>query len=168
MNKSIRIMAFASFLAAGVPLLHADSPDASFLKDAAQGGMDEVKTGELAESHATRADVKAFGNRMVQDHGKMGDQVHTLAASKGVQLPTDISTMQSVSFKMLSGKGGADFDKAYISGMLKDHKKDIASFEMEASSGKDADVRALATKALPTLREHLQLAQKIATDMGIK
>ena len=168
MNSLLRTITGASFLMGATMLLHADSPDAGFLKDAAQGGMDEVKTGELAQSHATRQDVKDFGKHMMQDHKKMGDEVNALAARKGVELPKFITTMESVSYKMLSAKNGVDFDKAYISGMLKDHNNDIAAFEKEANTGKDPDVKALASKALPTLRQHLQMVQKIASDLGVK
>jgi putative membrane protein len=55
-------------------------------------------------------------------------------------------------------QAAADVDRAYMTHMVADHKKDIAEFEREASSGQDADLKAFAAKTLPTLREHLKLA----------
>ncbi len=61
--------------------------------------------------------------------------------------------------KKLSGLSGAAFDKVYMKEMLKDHKKDISTFKMQAEQGKDADVKNWAAKTLPTLQEHHTLAQ---------
>jgi putative membrane protein len=45
--------------------------------------------------------------------------------------------------------------------MVTDHKEDIAECEKEANAGKDADVKAFAAKTLPTLKEHLQMAEQV-------
>jgi putative membrane protein len=42
---------------------------------------------------------------------------------------------------------------------VSDHKQDISDFQKEAKSGKDSDLKGFAAKSLPTLQEHLQLAQ---------
>ena len=49
--------------------------------------------------------------------------------------------------------------------MVKDHKKDIATFEKEAKDGEDADVKAWAEKTLPTLNEHLKMVQDAQSKM---
>jgi len=43
--------------------------------------------------------------------------------------------------------------------MVVDHKKDIADFRKEANSGADSDVKTWASNTLPTLQQHLQMAQ---------
>jgi putative membrane protein len=142
--------------------------DAAFLKDASEGGMDEVKLGELAQQNGASESVKKFGRRMVADHTKMNNELQALAARKNLTLPTDISLVQHASYKLLSTKNGEAFDKSYISSMVKDHQDDIAAFQKEANNGGDVDVKALASKALPTLQEHLQMAQDIARELGVK
>ena len=141
--------------------------DSSFLKDAAQGGLMEVKLGELAQTNASSQVVKDFGRRMVADHGKMGEDVKRVAARENVNLPTDVSMMEKVTYDRLSKKTGADFDKAYIEDMVKDHKSDLAAFEKEVNSGGDPEAKAVAEKALPIIREHLQMAQQIASQLGV-
>ena len=133
--------------------------DRKFIEDAAAGGMAEVELGKLAEQRASNAQVKQFGSRMVQDHGKAGDELKSLASSKGVPLPAALpKNLQSDVDKM--GKlTGADFDKAYMKHMVDDHKHDVSMFEKKSKSGQDTDLKAWAGKTLPTLREHLQLAQ---------
>jgi putative membrane protein len=141
--------------------------DSSFLKDASQGGLLEVKLGQLAQQNASSQQVKDFGQRMATDHGKMGEDVKSVAARENVSLPGDISMMEKMTYERLSHKTGVDFDKAYIEDMVKDHKSDIAAFEKEANSGSDPEAKAVAQKALPIIREHLRMAQQIAAQLGV-
>jgi putative membrane protein len=133
--------------------------DRSFVEKAAIGGMAEVELGNLAQQKATSDQVKQFGARMVQDHTKANDELKQVASAKGMQLPTTLDKKHKSDMDKLQKKTGADFDKAYMSHMLDDHKHDVADFKKEATSGKDADVKGFAAKTLPTLQEHLQLAQ---------
>ncbi|HTB14157.1 MAG TPA: DUF4142 domain-containing protein [Bryobacteraceae bacterium] len=141
--------------------------DSSFLKDATEGGIMEVKLGQLAQTNASSQAVKDFGQRMVTDHGKMGDDVRMVATNQHVSVPTSESMMQKMTYERLSHKTGVDFDKAYIEDMVKDHKADIAAFEKEVNSGSDPDAKAVAQKALPIIREHLRMAQEIAAQLGV-
>jgi len=61
--------------------------DRKFIMNAAHGGMMEVKLGQMAADKATSADVKAFGQRMVDDHSKANTELMALASQKGVALP---------------------------------------------------------------------------------
>ena len=63
--------------------------------------------------------------------------------------------------KMMSLRG-AEFDRAYMRHQVKDHEEDVAEFNKESKSAQDADVKACAAKMLPTLKEHLEMARKVA------
>jgi putative membrane protein len=154
-------------LVAGAVCAQTNHADQSFLKKAGEGGMAEVKFGELAQKDGTSAAVKHFGERMVTDHTKLNDEAKSLAGRKNISLPTSVSMKDEASYKMLQAKSGESFDKAYIQDMIKDHKADIADFQKEADSGSDPDIKAWASQALPTLREHLKLAENAAKDLGI-
>jgi putative membrane protein len=142
------------------------SKDKKFMMDAAMGGMEEVEMGRLAASNATDADVKAFGQRMVDDHTKANDQLKQVAQTKGVTLPTDMSKSQHSDMDKLSKMTGANFDHAYVKMMVKDHKKDVADFSKESKSGSDSDVKSFASTTLPTLQDHLKMVQDLSTKMG--
>jgi putative membrane protein len=103
---------------------------------------------------------------MVTDHTKMGDEVKSLAGSKGVTLPSQMEAKEKAEYDRLSKKTGAEFDRDYMSMMVKDHMQDIQEFQNEANSGQDPDVKALAAKALPTLREHLRMAENAEKQVG--
>jgi putative membrane protein len=135
--------------------------DSDFVMKAAQGGMEEVELGQLASTQAASADVKQFGQRMVTDHGKANEELKAVAQKSGETIPAELSKKQQSDKARLQKLNGAEFDKAYMKMMVSDHKKDIAEFEKEAKSGKDADVKAFASKTLPTLKEHLAMAEDV-------
>ena len=66
--------------------------DKNFMVAAAQGGMLEVRLGEIAKSKGEKQDVKEFGTMMVADHGKAGEDLKVVATKLGVKLPTDLDT----------------------------------------------------------------------------
>jgi len=156
-----------SFLLIGVAAL-ADSPDASFMKSAAEGGMSEVELGQLAQQKASNPAVKDFGAMMVKDHTAANEKLKALAASEQVTLPDSPSLMQKASKTKLNMLSGDSFDKSYVKGMIDDHKNDIKEFQNEISEGKDPQARAFASATLPTLQMHLQKIQSIAASAGIK
>ena len=142
---------------------HADS---HFVMEAAKGGLAEVEKGRLAADKASSADVKQFGQRMVDDHSKANDELKSVASQKGITLPTELDAKDKAMVDKLSKLSGDAFDKAYMTDMVKDHKTDVADFKKEANHGKDADVKSFASKTLPTLEEHLRMAEDIHSKMG--
>ena len=136
--------------------------DKAFVMEAAGGGMAEVELGRLATEKASDADVKQFGQRMVDDHGKGNDELKGLASQKGVTLPADLDAKHKATRDRLSKLSGRAFDKAYMAEMVADHNKDVAAFTRASKTAKDADVKAWAAKILPTLQEHQKLAKDIA------
>jgi putative membrane protein len=149
---------------------HAKSDHAtqSFIKEAAQGGMEEVTLGQMAAEKGHSDAVKNFGQRMVKDHGQANEELKTLAKSEGVTMPTDMGSEGKELQQRLQKLSGAEFDQAYMQAMLKDHKKDIEAFKQEANNGKDPEVKNWAAKTLPTLREHYQLGQTAAEKIDLK
>lgn len=140
--------------------------DSTFARKAAQGGMAEVKLGQLAQDHASSDAVKKFGQRMVDDHSKANDELKDIASKKGMTLPTDLDAKDQNTYDRLSKLNGAAFDRAYMADMVKDHRTDIAEFQREANGGNDPDLKSFASKTLPTLQQHLQMAQD--TDAQVK
>jgi putative membrane protein len=142
------------------------SKDKSFIKDAYQDGLAEVQGAEMAQRKTGNADVKAFAEKIAADHSAANNDLKALAEAKKVTLASGPSMVAQGKGKLLDGKTGADFEKAYIDGMVSDHKKDIEAFEKTANEAQDADVKALANKILPKLKEHLSIAEGIQQKIG--
>jgi putative membrane protein len=139
--------------------------DNEFMMKAAQGGMAEVELGKLASEKATNAEAKKFGQMMVEDHSNANTELKALAAKKSVTLPTDVGSEHKATMDKLKTLSGAEFDKAYVEAMVKDHEKDVSEFEKQSTDAKDADVKAFAAKTLPTLKKHLEKIKEIQSKM---
>ena len=135
--------------------------DREFIKKAAIGGRAEVELGTLATQRASRPVVRDFGAKMVKDHGAMNAELATLAKAKGADVPTTLGPAHQAVRDRLMALQGADFDRAYMQEMVKDHTQDVAEFEKASQTAGDAELRNWAAAKLPTLREHLALARDI-------
>jgi len=134
--------------------------DTDFAVKAADGGMLEVQLGQLAQTNASSTEIKKFGQMMVDDHTKANEELKRIAQQKNITIPATLSEKMRKEYDNLTEKKGAEFDKDYIDLMVSDHKKDIDAFEKEADKGKDADLKSWASSKLPTLKHHLETAQK--------
>jgi putative membrane protein len=153
----------------GVTVLGIDtdstSGDKDFMVKAASGGLLEVELGKLAQTNGSSAAVKDFGKMMVMDHTKANTELVTLAKAKNITVPSVPGEDAQKHIDELKAKNGAEFDKAYVDLMVDDHKEDIDEFGKAADDAKDADIKALAAKTLPTLKEHLTKIQAIKDGM---
>jgi len=135
--------------------------DGKFLAEAAMGSMAAVESGKLAQQKAASNLVKQFGGRMVTDHGQANDELKQIAESKGVILPSEPDPSKRRELDKLANLSGAAFDREYMARMVEDHRKDVAEFRQASESAKDGEVRAFASKTLPTLEDHLKQAQSV-------
>ncbi|HWB96699.1 MAG TPA: DUF4142 domain-containing protein [Bryobacteraceae bacterium] len=135
--------------------------DKRFLKEAAQGSMTEVELGKLAQEKGSSDAVKEFGKRMVDDHTKATEDLKQAASKANVNVPSELPKKAKKTHEKLSKLSGAEFDRAYAKLMLKDHKDDIKDFQTEAKLGTIPEVKEFAANTLPTLQEHLKLAEQM-------
>jgi len=136
--------------------------DSAFITDTLSGGIFEVEMGKVALEKSSNEEVKQFAQRMVDDHSKAGNELRELASSKGMNPSQEMKKAHRDMFDKLSKLSGAAFDKAYMNHMVKDHVKDVSAFRKEAKAGKDPEVKAWASKILPTLEEHLKMARDLS------
>jgi putative membrane protein len=146
----------------------AKSADQTFIQTADQIDQAEVKLGKVAHEHATSDAVKKYEERAVRDHSLMNKELKEITTKKGIVLTEQLDQKHQDLLNELSKLKGSEFDKAYTKDMVSGHEKAIELFEIEAKKGMDADVKAWAEKWLPTLREHLKLAQLAIKDVNGK
>jgi putative membrane protein len=146
--------------------MKAGDKDQQFLRHAASDGLAEVQLGQMAEKQATNPEVQRFAQRMVTDHTQANQELMTLAQSKHIAVPQAVDKKEQKTAAALGKKHGTSFDHAYMRDMVTDHEKAVQLFTAEANEGRDADIKAFATKTLPTLQEHLQMARQLAQQSG--
>jgi putative membrane protein len=134
-----------------------------FIKEAALGGLAEVKMGYMGVQNGTSSQVKSLGQKLVTDHTAANKELEQLVARKGVTLPTEVDAKHQKDLDALAKLNGAEFDKAYLHHAVMDHQMDIKKFQAVADKGTDQDLKAFAQKQLPILQQHLDMA-KSASD----
>ena len=102
---------------------------------------------------------------MIDDHTEASSKLKDLAGKKGFTLPTGPSEDQKETADELSELSGEEFDAEYMDVQVSDHEEVISFFEDETDDGSDEDVISFAKKTLPTLREHLEMAENISDNL---
>jgi putative membrane protein len=158
----------STFLVAGGFAFAAVTPmsPAVFVREAALGDMAQVELGRLAVSKSSNADVKQFGQRMIDDHTKALEDLKAAAAKDNFQVPTALDDRHQAVKDRLEKLSGGEFDRAYVKEMVKDHNEDVRVFQWQAQHGTNAAIRDYASKALPTLQEHQRMIANIDTMMS--
>lgn len=136
-------------------------PD-DFMKDAAKGGIMEVQMGQLAMKNGS-AEVKKFGQMLVNHHKKANTELMALAKKKNVVVPAEKATNEDMSEELqeIAKLKGAEFDRKWIELAVDAHEKDVDKFKDQAEDGEDAELKAFAAKTLPTLQQHLEQAKSL-------
>jgi predicted outer membrane protein len=159
--------AFAQTQAASTTMANDLPPqDKEFVQAASMSGSTEIDAAKLATKQSQDKDVQNFAHHMMVDHTKLTLELK-MAAPHGVTVPKDNSA--TTVLDSLKGLKGKEFDNAYIKSVgVEGHKKAVEAFQKEAESGQNADLKKAAGKALPTIQEHLKMAQALAAKKGVQ
>ena len=139
--------------------------DAEFATAAAVGGLTEVELSKLAATKASNTQIKAFAEMMLTDHGKVNEELKTIAMSKNISLPTTLDDDHQKNWNELNTKTGKDFDKKYADLMIDDHQKTFDLMEKQAKDGMDTELKAFAAKTAPIVKTHLENIKKIKDNL---
>jgi putative membrane protein len=143
---------------------HSRLSSEEFVEKAAAAGHAEVEMGKLGVQKAQSQAVRAYAQKMVADHGKGNQELAAAAEKHGIEAPSSPDAMHRVVHKKFDlQKADAEFDRDFMRQMVKDHEATVALFEAATQADDvDPELKALAKKKLPTLREHLAQAQQLA------
>ena len=133
-----------------------------FVREAANSGMFEIQSSQLAEQKSQDPHIKQFGQRMVQDHTKADDQLKSIAQkTKNLEVPNSLDQGLQQKLQQLKDANGTQFDQLYARMQLEGHQKTVSLFQNYAQNGDDAQLKQFAQKVLPELQQHLQMAQSL-------
>lgn len=139
------------------------------LLDEANAG--DSAMGKLASTKGTSASVKEFGRDMARDHHKLREAGQAVAKKENLapQAPSN-DTLATASAKMqdnlTSMAKGKDWDKAYIDNEVAVHQSVLNLLQTASTAAQDTSLKALITKAQPTIQAHLTKAQSIQSKLA--
>jgi len=139
----------------GLTGIAVDKDDAKFAVNAANGGMTEIALSQMAVTKSINAKVQSFASMMVADHSAAGNELSGIARTKNITLPDSVDNNSKKAIDALSKVSVTNFDKAYVSKMIDDHKDAVKLFKDAAKNVKDPDLKAFVNKTLPIIQSHL-------------
>jgi putative membrane protein len=131
----------------------------------------DIKEGKLAKEKSSNTEVKNFGQMMINDHEAVNKQATDLAkklsltpvesdASKGLKADAEKT------YKELSAKKGADFDRAYVANEVAYHEAVINTVETALiPNAKNAELKSLLEAVVPALKTHLEHAKHLQAQL---
>jgi putative membrane protein len=151
---------------------HANKSE-EFVQKVLQCGQMEIQMGQLAQQKAQNQQVKDLGAALVRDHTQSNQKLQQIAqqsnvqTSKGHDAHADKADKHQKTLDSLKNQSGAEFDKAFVTHAIKDHKKSIGHFEKCQKDVQEPQLKAFIDETLPKLRQHLQMAQTAARAVGV-
>jgi putative membrane protein len=139
--------------------------DKEFMTKAAQDNMLEVTLGKEIATKARSPEVKKLAEQLATDHAKSNAELKDLAARKGVTLPTELDAKHKAEVDDLAKLSGDKLSKEYVDDIVDDHAGDVKDFRKASTDLKDPDLRAWATKTLPVLEHHHEMAKGLKAKM---
>jgi len=162
-----------------------------FMRLASMSDRFEVASSRLVERKSQNAQLKQFAEHMVRDHTKTTQELQQLiqqvpgsGAGAATPLPNGresqgtaqsgqitnaqggpqhegLDQQHTALLQQLEKADGAEFDRLYVRQQVAAHQQAVDLFSNYSQSGDNPLLKQWAAKTLPTLQEHLQLAQKL-------
>jgi len=142
------VAAFGQFQPQYDPHLNLGNPgqDEDFLQSSMKYTTAEVEWSKIAVQKSSNPDVKALATETVNDETTIAGLLVSEAKSRKMKVPSGTSGKEKKTSDKLNGLSGADFDKEYLSALVKTQHDDIGAMREEAKASKDSSMQNFATK----------------------
>lgn len=164
-SRSLLPIFAASLIAVAPPMAAAAAtggPTAQqFVNKVAATDQLEVKLGKLALEKSHNDQVRLFAHWMVFDHSHLQTGLVETAQSEHLDVPDSLPADVNAHYKEMARLSGKAFDKAYAQFNVDGHQQAIALLEKEKKSDNNARLSELAGSALPIIKGHLIMAQRL-------
>lgn len=152
-------------MGAGATMSDAPLSDANIVDVLRTANRLDSASGAAALPRLKDADVRAYAQRMVRDHGAMNDSIQSVTDAMG---NTAVTHPLSSGLEQLSASGmsaaGDSFDRAYLENEVMMHQSVLRVIdERLMPQASDPRVRVLVTNARRTIEDHLRAAETLRT-----
>ncbi len=134
--------------------------DAEFVVKASDAGLFQVMSGELAKRKSSSQMVKDLAEKLIKDHSQFNAELKTVAMQKNISIADKLSAKYQRKFDNLNEET-EDFDRVYTRIMVNDHSDIIDLYEKEADKGEVVEIKSWASKKIPTLKQHMEMAENV-------
>ena len=159
---AVGILAFAGFVtsAKAGSKARAMKEAEPFAQELKSSGQFEIESSKLALARTKNEEIKKFAQKMIDDHTAADEKL--IETLKQTNLPAPKHGMDEKTrdlFNQLTALHGANFERAYVRDQIKGHEEVVALLEAYSKKGDNDALKQLASTLLPTIKEHLQMAE---------
>jgi putative membrane protein len=165
---ALAIFAFAGFVtsAEARSKARAMTEAGEFAQDLKSSGRFEIDSSNLALRTSNNDEIKQFAQKMVDDHTAADQKLtETLQQTNMPELEYGMDAEARDVFERLIVLQGSDFDRAYVRDQIQAHGQAIALLEAYSKGGDNDALKQLASTLLPTIKEHLQMAEGLRSNV---
>jgi putative membrane protein len=142
-------------------------PPKDFVMAAAQSDHYEIAAATVAKTQSHDPRVQAFAQDMIGAHTRTSEALSQAANAAGLApLEPGMSSDQASLLASLQSLRGVDFDRAYAKQQVLAHTSALAVEQSFASSGAEPRLRQTAQQAVPTISNHLKMAELLQAQLG--
>lgn len=169
-------MVCTMLLAAGAAVVFAPAraqddmdSDKKFVMTASESDMAEIAQSKIALDKSSNPKVKAYAQKMIDDHTTLEAKMKPFADKMGVP-PPPLKPEHQAEVDKLSSLSGTDFDTEYIKSMDKDHHIALMAFDAELGTTKmstDSPFISTVTAGRKVVAMHTKMADKMLKEMHL-
>jgi len=151
--------------------------DAEFIRKVSEKTHIEIELSKLAVQQATNEEVKGFARKIGEDHEKALKDLRAIKVTNSADESStrdgqddmkhddmkqdDMNENVQSHVEKLRKLSGEEFDREYVHTMMEHHEISIEIFEECVKETRHAEIKKFAEGMLPTLKGHLQQAQRL-------
>ncbi len=139
-----------------------------FAKELASSGLFEIQSSTLALQRTKNEDIKKFAQKMIDDHTAAAEKLKETLKQANLPEPTETVEEHQEVLNQLIASNEPAFDRRYIRDQRQAHQEAIALLEGYEKRGDNNALKQLAASLLPTIKEHLQLAENLGTNVSAR
>lgn len=142
--------------------------DQAFVSEAMQGNLAEVQLAQLAQQKSQSADVKQLAQKLESEHTQMNQKwFEPEAKALSVSEPKEPAKKDKKLMEKLQGLSGDEFDKAYITALLKDQEDNLKKYKEESGATQDPSLKQIAQLGAKVISQHVELAEQVAKNHNV-
>lgn len=130
----------------------------------AAGGSDlyEINSSQIALQKTQNPALRRYAEMLIKHHQKTTAATVAAAKKAGMTPPSPmLDAGATASIAELQSASATDFDRLYIGQQIPAHQAALDLHQSYAASGDQAPLRASAKQAIPLVKQHLALAEKM-------
>jgi putative membrane protein len=144
------------------PNPNASTRDAHFVWQASAANQAEVALGRLAQQRGQTTNEQNFGRMLETDHTTAESRLSMIAEPLMLKTAPGPDPMQASLYQHLQSVPPDQFDTDFNHAMIHVHQHAIQLFQREVATGQNTQLRGYAQQSLPTLQNHLQVAEQLS------